>query len=277
MSLYRSNNAGVNEIIKSVSANTTTTNVDYGYSSSTAGIVYTLHTPSPNDIGQEMLFKNLSGGVQTITGDIDGVANTVILNPSACLTIRNSGATFQSISNVLLDSQGSFLYRLNKNVSLVIGTTSVELTTTATIVTGATVTSEGANPISIVATNPTGTSSRFIFNPNTKNFYQFNIFLRLSGTITGGAGVTSNFLVQLRRGDGTTVIAQKSFQYISKASGTTFTNEELFSFSSYVFSGGADPFQGTASSPTTNGYRLFISKISGNDITLSNIQLTNSR
>ena len=92
---------------------------------------------------------------------------------------------------------------------------------------------------------------------DTEFFYPFLTTLRLSGTYTGNQ--TSELGVELRRADGVTIIT--SSQYVRVSNGP-LVDVTAAIIPTRVFPGGNDPFQ-------SEGFRIFLTKISGADFTFS--------
>lgn len=105
------------------------------------------------------------------------------------------------------------------------------------------------------------TNGVFKCNPTTLDFYAFRMGLRLNATVVGGTGTSSFYRVSLRRPDGVTVI--NSVLY-NKAQGSTNTlvAEVIADIPTRVFSGGSDNFQ-------TGGFKVYMSKISGQDLSIT--------
>jgi len=247
---------------------------DRSVKTSVAGLIYTLPnftSSARNEI--TITNENLTSEI-FVVGTINGTINRTFRVPAnTTIFYKWDGTKWVSIGIGNNYTQNAWLYRNVKNFLQIVSTTVLELTLNTLLGSGGAITNDGSAPVGLVATNPSGLSSRFMFDSTTTNYYSPKIILRASGTIVGGAGVTSNFLIEIRRGDGTTVVASKVFSYVGKITGTTFTNEELLNFETDIFSGGTDLFQGINTSPTINGFRLFISKISGNNMTITNIDI----
>jgi hypothetical protein len=103
---------------------------------------------------------------------------------------------------------------------------------------------------------------RFQVDSSTVSYYNFTIRLRASATISGGTNNVSEFVLELRRGDGTTILpSKKTFIKVSGGS-NTIVNETIAEIFSRVFGGGGDPFQDAVS--VTGGFKVFMYRISGN-------------
>lgn len=172
---------------------------------------------------------------------------------------ENNGGGDTSMENVTSSWETSFSSSTGTGTTVVIGTAYTDITG---LIGSFIQTAQGPSPITYDTIK-----NRFHCSKSTTDYYSFSLIWRLSGTVGASVNQTSEFLIEIRRGDGVTVLPAK--RVFSKFSGgaVTLTNEAVADIKIRVFAGGTDPFQDNVTA--TGGFKVFVRKLSGNDLTLN--------
>jgi hypothetical protein len=197
--------------------------------------------------------RNTTWVLDVSTGAVYEISGWYSSDTTAQIKVSKWGADIATVPLNVVQINGSWesVYTAIASPAITIGTTETDLTS---FFGNTTLNNQGNTPITY-----SGATNVFKALDTTTSFYQFNVHLRLSGTLAGGTGTQSVFRVILRRGDGTFITDE---QYIKpQGSATTFLSETIVKIKTRVFQGGGDPFQ-------TLGFRISMIKVSGSDITL---------
>lgn len=174
-------------------------------------------------------------------------------------SVDDTGGGDNVINAVTTSWESSFSSSVAPSTAFVIDSTYKDMTS---LIGSFINTAQGPSPITY---DPV--KNRFHCSAETTDYYSFSLIWRLSGTVGASVNQSSEFLVELRRGDGVTILpARRVFMKVSGGN-VTFTNEAVVDIKIRVFAGGNDPFQDSVTA--TGGFKIFVRKLSGNDLTLN--------
>lgn len=197
--------------------------------------------------------SDVSSNLSSVSSNLSDVSSTVTAVISNLSDVSSSLASSAS--------GGSWEQGYSGTVTLTVGATATNITS---IIGGLTASTRGNALVFYDSIN-----ARFLCDPSTTAFYKFYIAWRLSGTITGGGGTTSEYEFYLTRGDGVTLLPVRKTVARPGGAATTYTTENIFVLEPRVFAGGADNFQLTG---PTGGFMVWVRKTAGNDMNISGTQ-----